>query len=237
LESYFITTPDAYADAREMFEKAITLDPNYADAYATLAFLHFVTYLWQWDAYPRALDHAEELAGKAISLDSSNASAYAIRGWIAALRNRSYEAIADGQRAVALEPSNALACSALADIFNIARKPEEALAYAQRGLRLDPGHPEGPLTEEGFAYSQMGRYRESINALRGGQANNPWIHLEQVYNYSELGREQDARAELAQVLRLAPKFSLETVRKRLQGHWDNAAGERYLGDLSNAGLK
>jgi hypothetical protein len=42
---------------------------------------------------------------------------------------------------------------------------------------------------------------------------------------------------LAQVLRLAPKFSLETVRKRLQGHWDNAAGERYLGDLSNAGLK
>jgi adenylate cyclase len=219
-----------------MFEKATSLDPGYAEAYATLAFVHFETYLWQWDAYPDALDHAEEFADKAITLDSSNARAYATRGWIAALRNRRSDAIADGERAVALEPSNSFACAALADILNLANRHQEALVYAQKGMRLDPHHPAGFMNEAGFAYSGMGRFQQSINALKNGVAGNPWVHAVLFHDYVRLGRMQEARAEAAEVHRLAPKFSLETVSKRMPG-WDNSASQRDLDDLKKSERK
>ena len=60
------------------------------------------------------------------------------------------------------------------------------------------------------------------------------MHL--IHSYSELGREQDARAEAAEVLRLSPAFSLEEV-ERMPGNWQGAEGQRYLSDLRKAGLK
>ena len=38
-----------------MFEKAVALDPGYAEAYAALGFVHWVEYAWQWDNDPHAL--------------------------------------------------------------------------------------------------------------------------------------------------------------------------------------
>jgi len=47
----------------------------------------------------------------------------------------------------------------------------------------------------------------------------------------ELGPEQDARAEAAEVLRLAPKFSLEEFRKRIP------ISDHFVDVLRRAGLK
>jgi adenylate cyclase len=54
--------------------------------------------------------------------------------------------------------------------------------------------------------------------------------------YSELGREEEARAEVAEVLRISPNYSLEGVRQRLP-FTDPAEARRYLAALRKAGLK
>ena len=54
--------------------------------------------------------------------------------------------------------------------------------------------------------------------------------------YSELGREEEARAEAAEVLRISPNFSLEVLRQRLP-YKDPADLERFLDGLRKAGLK
>jgi hypothetical protein len=54
--------------------------------------------------------------------------------------------------------------------------------------------------------------------------------------YVELGRDAEARAEVAEVLQIAPKFSLEGLRQRLLNK-DPAENERYLAALRKAGLK
>jgi len=59
----------------------------------------------------------------------------------------------------------------------------------------------------------MGRYREAIDALTGAQADQPFIHVGLSYEYMELGCEQEAKRETANLLRLSPKFSLEMVKK------------------------
>jgi adenylate cyclase len=238
-ECFLSLTPDSVAKGRKMFEKSLELDPDYADAYGSLAFLNFLGYIYQFDKDPGVLDRAAGLVDKAIALDDSDSDSYAVRGWIEALKDQHDQAIADGKRAVSLDPNSAFAWLALADINTIlwtASKPEEVLAYAQKAIRLDPRHPELYSNQEGAAYNKMGRYAEAVDALKRGDQNNPWIHANLVYAYSELGREHDARAEAAEVLRISPRFSLEEV-ERMPGSWQGPFGQRYLSDLRKAGLK
>jgi adenylate cyclase len=236
---YFRTlTPDGFAKARKMLEKAIDLDPGYVDAYGLLSFSYFVGYLFEWDREPGVLDRAAELVEKTITLDDTAAGAYAVRGWIGAMKNRHDQAIADGKRAVSLNPNSAFACQALADINLIlsAGNPEEALAYTRKAIRLDPRHPEVYRIQEGVAYNRMGRHAEAVDALKKAQQNNPWVHVNLVWAYSELGREPEARSEAAEVLRISPSFSVEELRGRLP-YWREPGAQSLLAELRQAGLK
>jgi hypothetical protein len=53
----------------------------------------------------------------------------------------------------------------------------------------------------------------------------------------ELGREQDARAEAAEVLRLAPNFSFAEFRRRVRADWDLPRSGQLLDHLRKAGLE
>src|ERR1700737_5080644 len=67
---YVLTpSPDGFIKARKMAEKAIELDPLYADAYTLMGFFYFVGYVWQWEQDPGVLDRAAKLAEKAVALD------------------------------------------------------------------------------------------------------------------------------------------------------------------------
>jgi adenylate cyclase len=61
-------------------------------------------------------------------------------------------------------------------------------------------------------------------------------HLYLAAIYSELGREAEARAEGAEVVRLNPPFSIEVLRQRLP-YKDPAIVERHIAALRKAGLK
>jgi len=61
-------------------------------------------------------------------------------------------------------------------------------------------------------------------------------HLNLAVVYTELGRDAEARAEVAEVLQVAPKFSLEGLQQRLL-YKDPAENERVLAALRKAGLK
>ena len=85
----------------------------------------------------------------------------------------------------------------------------------------------------------MGRTEEAIAAFQ--QAVNLWpnylaAHAYLAVLYSELGREEEARAEVAAILRISPHFTLEGMKQR----WtfkDPATKERLLAALRKAGLK
>ncbi len=236
-EEYQILTSDRLAHARKMFEKAIALDPGYADAYAWLAHLLATGYALQFASDPDALDRAEEFAQKAVILDDSNSNAYAILSWVIELKNRPNEAITNAERAITLDPNNAFAYFILADISGIAGKQSARLANAQKGMRLDPRHPELYLFEIGWAYLRMHRYQEAVGALRGALLDDPYTHVGLAAAYVKLGREQDANAEAAELLRVAPNFSVAEMKKRIPEDWDSPDGRQFLGDLRRAGLK
>jgi adenylate cyclase len=232
-------TPEGFVKAQKMLEKSVELDPNYADAYALSGFLDFLVYIWQWDGGPSVLNRSAELANKAIALDDTNTGAYTVRARVAAIEGRREQAVADSEQAVSLDPNFAVGWLARAEISSfLSGKPEETLVYVQKARRLDPRHPEIGCLQEGVAYSTIGRYEQAVDALKQCEPNNPFSHVFLVFAYSELGRQQEAREEAAEVLRVSAGFSLEKMQQRMRGNsWQDPRAQHFLAVLRKVGLK
>ena len=80
--SYYRYTPEQLIAAKTCFEKAIEIDPNFADAYGYLSYCHFFGWSQIWPESDNSLDRANELAERGVALDGASAVALARLGWI-----------------------------------------------------------------------------------------------------------------------------------------------------------
>jgi adenylate cyclase len=113
------------------------------------------------------------------------------------------------------------------------------MGLIEKAMRLNPHYPPVYLFFLGEAYRFTGRYEEAIAAYKRALTRNPDllpVHIMLAVIYSELGREEEARAEVAEVLKISPKYSLEGVRQ-MWPYKDQAVLERELAALRKAGLK
>jgi tetratricopeptide (TPR) repeat protein len=106
-------------------------------------------------------------------------------------------------------------------------------------MRLNPHYPVNYLFILGFAYSTMERYEEAMAALKRALTRSPdhyGIHLGLSSIYSEVGREEEARAHVAQALRINPQLSIALL-EQISPFKDTAIFERVGDHLRRAGLK
>ncbi|MDB4444358.1 tetratricopeptide repeat protein [bacterium] len=224
--------------ARKLFEEAISLDPEYAEAYARLAATHWMDALQgRSKSRRKSLEKAHELVQKALALDDSLPIAHQILGNIYAQRRQYDKAIAESERALALDPNGADAHRTLGLNLTLSGRPEEAIPVLKKALRLNPFPPVNYFVILGDAYRMTGRYEEAIAIFEKAINMEPdylRAHLNLAATYIHLGREEEARAEAAEVLRINPKFSLERLAKG--SVYKKAALERYFDALRKAGL-
>ncbi len=105
-------------------------------------------------------------------------------------------------------------------------------------VHLNPRYPVFYLYNLGRAHLVTGQCEKAIAPLKQYLTPYPNIlgaHLTLAAVYSEVGREAEAQAEAAEVLRLNPQFSLEVHKQRVPFK-DPAALERHLAALRKAGL-
>jgi adenylate cyclase len=160
-------------------------------------------------------------------------------GWIYLYQQQYDQALEEMERAVVLAPTEAESYAALAMVLSHMSRSEEALEAAAQALRLKPQFADYHLASVGTAYAVAGRYEEARAALQRYLTHYPNIlgaHLTLAAVYSELGREAKARAEVAEVLRINPQFSLEVHKQRVPIK-DPMVLERQLAALRKAGLK
>jgi adenylate cyclase len=225
------------AKGREWAEKAIALDPEYAAAYAQLGACYWIDVLFRWSENPAAdLKRATELAQKALTLDDSNGIALSQLCEIFWMQRQFDRAVAEGERCVAINPNYPICYQALADAFLASGRPQDALSAVEKAIRLDPGAGDFYAYFMGAAYVVMGRYQDAIpllNRNRAAYPDEPWVHMYLTVAYSELGRNAEARAEAAEILRVNPQFALppDNAGKNI------ASARRFNDDLRRAGLK
>ena len=55
MDYFWRTTKEAFAQARQMYEKAVVLDPQYAEVYAWLGWTYYLEWIWRWNVDPQTL--------------------------------------------------------------------------------------------------------------------------------------------------------------------------------------
>ncbi len=173
IELFFRYTQGTNAQARQLFERALALDPQYAEAYAYLSWTYYREGFFRWSADPQILERALALAQKAIALDDPLPSAHSSLSLVYAAKQQYDQAIVEGERAIALDPNNADSYALQADVLNYAGRPEEALRAMEQAMRLNPHYPPLYLFELGGAYYLTGRYIEAVATLQEFLSRSP----------------------------------------------------------------
>ena len=230
------------AQARKLFEKAVELDPNYAHAWQEIGRMHYRDARFGWTDTPdRSLALAEELAKKTLAINDADAFAYGTLSLVYMARRQHEKAISYGDKALALAPNFADLQAAVALPFLYSGRPEEAIELVKKAMRLSPYYPSWYLPVLGHAYRLAGQYKAAIEALESWRVRaNPRSELPYVmlaFTYVEAGREADAQAAVAEILKRKPKASIEGyATSKFFAYKDPAEIKRALDSLRKAGL-
>jgi adenylate cyclase len=151
------------------------------------------------------------------------------------------KALSEAEKAVSLDPNSATAYQALGNVLTWVGRPQEAIPFFKKSLRLSP-IPVSPhvLTNMGTAYRLTGQYEEAVacykKTLQLYGADHLTAHLFLASAYIYMGREKEAHAEAAEVMRIDPKFSVESYARRAPVK-DQKALDDFVSALRKVGLK
>ncbi len=152
--------------ARQMFERAIELDPGYALAHAGIA--DCCSFLFQYfDATPANLARAEAASRRAIELAPELAEAHASRGLALSLSSGFEGAEQEFQTAMRLDPKSFEAAYFYARACIAQGKADEAAKWYERAVAVRPDDF-ATLTLLADVYKGLGRNDESIRSARRG---------------------------------------------------------------------
>jgi len=234
-------TKENMARSRKLSEEAIALDPGYAMAYSSAAgALANEVYLGAYKNTKEALERATKLAEKGVALDDSLALAHGVLSWVCIMSRDFDRGVAEAERAVAMEPGSGLSYTTLGLSLNYAGRYEEAIPALKNAIRLMPIPSAVCLNNLGFSYRMLGRYEESIASLKQLIQREPDSmtgHLHLAATYVMAGKEPEARAEAAEILRINPNFSLEQFAKTTPMKNQADLMDRWVEPLRKAGLK
>jgi serine/threonine protein kinase/tetratricopeptide (TPR) repeat protein len=150
--------------ARQMFQRAIEIDPAYALAHAGIADCCSFVYLYV-DRNPAQRDCALAATQKALQLDPGLAQVHVSHGVAEGLFDRSAEAIAAYERALELEPRSYDAHFFYARESIMRGEFEKAASLLERACEIRPDDYQSPAIL-GQVYSNLGRDREAGVARR-----------------------------------------------------------------------
>jgi adenylate cyclase len=238
-ERFYRMNKDGSMKAKELAREAIALDPNYAFPYATLANAHMLDVWFKFsESSKESMRLAAQAAQKALALDDSDPRVFHALTNLYIMQRQYEKAIAAAERRLELSPSGARAYQSMALALRWSGRFSEAIPLAEQAIRLDPYPPAVTFRHLGSCYRNVGRYEEAITAYKKALQKNPddiFAHIELAITYVKLGREEEARAEAKEVIRIHPKFSIAQYTKG--EHIKDLPGmDEYIENLRKAGL-
>jgi adenylate cyclase len=208
--------PD-FDEAGRYFDRAVSLDPAYAQAHAYKAWWHVLD-CGERRSKTEQADAAsgEEAARRAIGLDPNDAFALAVAAHVEAFLCRRPEQAAEMfDRALQINSSCAYAWGMSAITYCYLGRPDDALERLARLWRLSPFDPLNHFFwgVAGFAELLAGRYERALEYLEKGRHGNPGkVACQRNYTacLALLGRLDEAKAAAQELLTREPGFRVSS---------------------------
>ncbi len=233
---------DKVSTAIGLFKKANQADPDFAPAYAYLAYSYYITVIMGYADEPEArLQEGLAAANLALKHDDKDAIPYFAAGRIQMMLGNHDAAIASLRKSIELNPCFAQSYHGLGFALALAGKLEEAKQTAQKAIDLSPRDPmlwafniihalicvlDGD-NEEGLSWAQQ--------AMRIPSASGYWSHAVKAASLANLDRTDEARIALADAVKAKPDLTIEFLKENLPTKDENGL-EPYLAGLRKAGL-
>ena len=201
---------EANAEARAMFERAITLDPSYAQAYSALAATHNVDAGRRWTRSRQDTLAKAIVAGQqAVALDGADASIRVTFGAALHQAGQFEQAIAEQERALEINPNNPFAYAGLGNALDFAGRPEEAISHFEKALQLSPARDvraDLALTWLARTHLNARHYEEAAERARKAIRRRPypWTYMILASSLGHLGQLAAARTALDECERIEP---------------------------------
>jgi adenylate cyclase len=227
-------------EARRLLERSISLDPNYARAYATLSHTHLVAWVHPLDEdhlSPPALERARRFARKAVQLDPNLPIAHVHLGNVLTFEGQHEQSIAEFEKAIALNPN--FTDWRFGTALVRAGEPAKGAQVIEAHMRYDPFYSPWALSQLGLARYMLREYLEALPPLRECAFRVPDMtgcHLWLAATLAQLGRLDEAYAKAAEVLRIDPKYTIDGTARRLDLFKRAGDAEHLFDGLRKAGL-
>jgi tetratricopeptide (TPR) repeat protein len=208
------------APAKELFERTIEFDPQFAGGYAGLSWMYSLGVRHGFsDTSDADKEKAHELAIKAVEIDDAFGWSHTALANANLMLGRQEEAVESANAAVQVQPSDADAQAYFGFCLIWAGRPEQALPYLESALRLDPRFHARSISWIGWAYFGLRRYDDAVRALeQGAGSTGIIIHFNLAYlaaSYSRSGRAEDASATIERLLARYPNFDIGKLKNLL----------------------
>jgi TolB-like protein/class 3 adenylate cyclase len=228
-------SPQASNEARLLLERAMSLDPDYAEARRWLAFV-----LWEgWSNWGARAEtdrrRALELAESAVRLDPNDAGNRWVLAHMLAYERRWAESDAEFAAAIALDPNHADAWAIRTEVTALAGQAEAAIEQAHRAFRLNPYPTAWYYWELGLAQYAARQYGAAVETLRKEATYRTGSRRILAASLAQLGRMNEARQEAALFMASFPTFTI-SYWIATQAIRDPTMGEHFAEGYRKAGL-
>lgn len=210
-------------EARTRLERAIALDPNYAEAHWQLALVLAFNWINYGDDQIPNRGNALSLAERAVELDPKDSSARWVLGYVQYHEHRWEEAAANFEASLRQNPNDADAHSSYSDFKLAMGNAQEAVDSAITAMRLNPHPPGWYFWDLGNAQVAVGQYEEAITTLRREETYRTGSRKTLAVALALLGRNQEAIEEAQFFLASNPQWNI--------GHWKETHWFRHQQDM------
>jgi eukaryotic-like serine/threonine-protein kinase len=166
-------TRESIYKALDQFNQAVAKDPDYAQAYAALAYAYVLLFDRGWISPEEASPKIRSAAQRAIELDPTLAEPHAALAALKELADWDWAgAEAEYRKAIGLNPNDTTSHHWYALLLQNLGRLKEALAEIEKALALDPASPQINANHANILID-MHRYDDALALLNGLIAANP----------------------------------------------------------------